>query len=470
MYRVRTLAPVILGALMMAAAVFMTLQPTATGHRHHGGPPHWWGPPADVRAMLRDVSAAKLKEYDLKLVSFGTRHTLSEQDNPTHGIGAARDYIKSQFDQIAATANGRMTTELQSFIQPVSNRIPTPTRITNVLATLHGTDPSQAGKVYVVTGHYDSRRTDVLDGTGDAPGANDDGSGTSAVIELARVMAKHPPEATVVFAAVAGEEQGLYGSDHLAQVAKDEGWNIQGNLNMDIIGSPNGGNGVRDPHTIRLFSEGVPTAATTAQINQLISLGGENDSTARQLARYVYETGSNRSTDMNVKLIWRRDRFLRGGDQISFLARGWPAVRFTEPNENFNHQHQDVRTENGELIGDLPQYVDYDYLARVTRVIASSLAALSRSPAAPTHSRIIAANLSYDTELRWDANKESDIAGYEVVWRDTKDPLWTHSRFVGNVTDYTLKGLNKDDNQVGVRAVDRDGNRSPVAFPVPANQ
>jgi hypothetical protein len=470
MYRVRTLAPVVLGALMMAAAVFLTLQPAAQGTRHHGGPPSWWKPPSDVRAMLRDVSARKLKEYDLKLVSFGTRHTLSEQNNPTHGIGAARDYIKSQFDQIAATSGGRMTTELQSYVQQPASRIPVPTTITNVVATLHGTDPTQADKRYVVTGHYDSRRTDVLDGTGDAPGANDDGSGTSAVIELARVMAKHPPEATVVFAAVAGEEQGLYGSDHLAQVAKDEGWNIQGNLNMDIIGSPNGGNGVRDPHTIRLFSEGVATAATAAQINNLISLGGENDSAARQLARYIGETGSNRSTDMNVKLIWRRDRFLRGGDQISFLSRGWPAVRFTEPNENFNHQHQDVRTENGELIGDLPQYVDYDYLARVTRVIASSLAALSRSPAAPTNSRIIAANLSYDTELRWNANKEGDVAGYEVVWRDTKDPLWTHSRFVGNVTDYTLKGLNKDDNQVGVRAVDRDGNRSPVAFPIAAAQ
>jgi hypothetical protein len=470
MHRVRTLAPVILGALMMAAAVFMTLQPTAQGGRHHGGPPSWWDPPADVRAMLRDVSARKLKEYDLKLVSFGTRHTLSEQDNPTHGIGAARDYIKSQFDQIAATSGGRMTTELQSFIQPVSSRIPVPTRITNVIATLHGTDPTQADRVYVVTGHYDSRRTDVLDGTGDAPGANDDGSGTSAVIELARVMAKHPPEATVVFAAVAGEEQGLYGSDHLAQVAKDEGWNIQGNLNMDIIGSPNGGNGVRDPHTIRLFSEGVPTAETAAETIRRQSIGGENDGVSRQLARYIAETGSNRSTDMNVKLIWRRDRFLRGGDQISFLLRGWPAVRFTEPNENFNHQHQDVRTENGELIGDLPQYVDYDYLARVTRVVGSSLAALSRSPRAPVNARVITAQLSYDTELRWNANPESDVVGYEVVWRDSKSPLWTHSRRVGNVTDYTITGLNKDDNQVGVRAIDRDGNRSPVAYPIPANQ
>ena len=470
MYRVRTLAPVVLGALMMAAAVFLTLQPAAQGTRHHGGPPKWWKPPADVRAMLRDVSAKRLEGYDKTLEAFGTRHTLSTQDDPNRGIGAARDWIKSEFDKIAATSGGRMTTELQSFIQPVSDRVPVPTRITNVLATLHGTDPASADRVYVVSGHYDSRRTDVLDGTGDAPGANDDASGTSAVIELARVMAKHPTASTIVFAAVAGEEQGLYGSDHLAQVAKDAGWNIQGNLNMDIIGSPNGGNGVKDPHTIRLFSEGVPTAATAAELSRLASLGGENDSAARQLARYIGETGSNDATDMHVKLIWRRDRFLRGGDQISFLLRGWPAVRFTEPNENFDHQHQDVRVENGKQIGDLSQFVDYNYLARVTRVIGSSLAALERSPRAPKNARIIAASLSYDTELRWDANPEKDVVGYEVVWRDTKDPLWTHSRKVGNVTDYTLKGLNKDDNQVGVRAIDRDGNRSPVAFPVPASQ
>jgi hypothetical protein len=470
MHRVRTLAPVILGALMMAAAVFTTLEPTAQGGRHHGGPPSWWKPPADVRAMLADVSARKLESYDRKLVSFGTRHTLSSQDDPNRGIGAARDWIKSQFDQFAATSGGRMTTELQSFVQPVSPRVPQPTVITNVVATLRGTDPTQADRVYVVTGHYDSRVTDVLNATSDAPGANDDASGTSAVIELARVMAKHPPEATVVFAAVAGEEQGLYGSDHFAAVAKAAGMNIQADLNMDIIGSPNGGNGVRDPRTIRLFSEGVPTAATAADIARLQSLGGEHDSAARQLARYVYETGSNRSTGMNVKLIWRRDRFLRGGDQISFLQRGWPAVRFTEPNENFDHQHQDVRIENGTQFGDLIEFVDFDYLARVTRVVGSSLAALSHSPRAPQNARIISAQLSYDTELRWNAVPDGDVVGYEVVWRDTKDPLWTHSRMVGNVTDYTIKGLNKDDNQVGVRAVDRDGNRSPVAFPVPATQ
>jgi hypothetical protein len=239
---------------------------------------------------------------------------------------------------------------------------------------------------------------------------------------------------------------------------------------MDIIGSPNGGNGVRAPRTIRLFSEGVPTAETPEQTAQRRTIGGENDGISRQLARYVKETGENRATGMNVKLVWRRDRYLRSGDQVSWLLRGWAGVRFTEPNENFDHQHQDVRVENGKQIGDLVQFVDFGYLARVTRVIGSSLAALARAPRAPQQARVIASQLSYDTQLRWAADPERDVAGYEVVWRDSLAPLWTRARRVGNVTEYTIKNLNKDDYQVGVRAVDRDGNRSPVAFAGPAAQ
>jgi hypothetical protein len=468
MVRLRSLAFAFAGALAAVAAMLVLSGASARGRDHPEQPARWWRPPADVRRMLAQISPQRLRRDDLKLVSFGTRHTLSSQDDPNRGIGAARDWIKSQFDRDAARSGGAMTTELDSFVQPVSNRVPVPTRITNVVAILHGTDPASADRVYFVTGHYDSRRTDVMDATGDAPGADDDASAVSAILELARVMARHPSEATIVFAAVAGEEQGLYGSDHLAQVAKDRGWNVMGDLNMDIVGSSLGGNGVREPHTIRLFSEGVPTAATADQIASLQALGGENDSAARQLARYIKETGENRATNMHVKLVWRRDRFLRGGDQISFLKRGFPAVRFTEPNENFDHQHQDVRVENGVQFGDLPQFVDFPFLARVTRVVGSSLAALARSPRPPANARIIAANLSYDTELRWDPDPEPDVVGYEVVWRDSTSPLWTHARRVGNVTDYTIKDLNKDDNQVGVRAIDRDGNRSPVAFPVPA--
>jgi hypothetical protein len=468
MQRARTFAPVLVGALLSTAAIFMLLQPAARGRGHHHEAQRWWRPPADVRAMLRDVSARRLESYDHKLVSFGTRHTLSTQDDPNRGIGAARDWIKSQFDAIAATSGGRMTTGEDSFIQPISDRIPAPTRLTNVYAVLHGTDPTSADAVYTVGGHYDSRVTDVLNATSDAPGANDDGSGTSAVIELARVMAKHPTQATVVFVTYAGEEQGLYGSEHFAQMAKEQGWNVQANLNMDIIGSSLGGNGIRDPHTIRLFSEGVPTAETPAETARRQAIGGENDGESRQLARYIKEVGENDATDMHVKLIWRRDRFLRSGDHVSYLKRHWAAVRFTEPNENFDHEHQDVRVENGKQFGDLEQFVDFRFLARVTRVVGSSLIALSRSPRAPINARNITAALGYDTELRWNANPESDVVDYEIVWRNSTSPLWTHSRRVGNVTDATIKNLNKDDVQVGVRAIDRDGNRSPVAYPIPA--
>jgi hypothetical protein len=291
----------------------------------------------------------------------------------------------------------------------------------------------------------------------------------SAVLELARVMAPHPTEATIVFVAFAGEEQGLFGSTHFAELAEQEGWNIQGVLNMDIIGSPLGGNGANNPRTIRLFSEGVPTSETPEQTARRQAIGGENDGISRQLARFVKETGENRATRMRVKLVWRRDRFLRGGDQIPFLERGWAGVRFTEPNENFDHQHQDVRVEDGRQFGDLIEFVDFPYLARVTRVVGSSLAALARSPRAPTGAEIVATALSYDTELRWAANPEADVVGYEVVWRDSTEPLWTHAREVGDVTSYTIVGLNKDDNQVGVRAIDADGNWSTVAYSVPSS-
>ena len=463
MPRLRSIPLVLAGA---ALAVVALTGPAARGRDDAQRPPQWWKPPADVRDTLARVDARSLERYDRGLISFGTRHTLSSQDDPNRGIGAARDWIKARFDEIAATSGGRMTVELDRFVQPPTPpRVPNATPITNVVATLHGTDPSAKDRVYVVGGHYDSRVTDVLNATDDAPGANDDASGTSATLELARVIAPHPTDATIVFVAYAGEEQGLFGSEHLAQVAKDAGWNVQGVLNMDIVGSPNGGNGVREPRQIRLFSEGVPTAETADQTRLRQSIGGENDGVSRQLARYVKETGENSATGMEVKLVWRRDRFLRGGDQISWLLRGWAGVRFTEPNENFAHQHQDLHPEQG--IGDLPQFVDFQYLARVTRVVGSSLLALSRSPRTPGNAKIVATALSYDTELRWEASPESDVVGYEVVWRDSTEPLWTHARRVGNVTDYTISGLNKDDVQVGVRAIDREGNRSPVAVTTP---
>ena len=463
MSRSRVLVIAATAVMAAAAALFAALQPaTSAGVQERQS--RWWKPPSDVRSMLRDVSSRSLERYDRGLVRFGTRHTLSAQDDPNRGIGAARDWIKAEFDKIAATSGGRMTVELDSYIQQPVPRVPAPTRITNVVATLRGTDASSVDRVYVVGAHYDSRVSDVLNATSDAPGANDDASGTSAVLELARVFAPHPTEATIVFVAFAGEEQGLLGSDHFAQVAQDNGWNIQGVLNMDIIGSPIGGNGFREPRTVRVLNEGVPTAETPQQTARRQSLGGENDGVSRQLARYVKETGENGATGMEVRLVYRRDRFGRGGDQISFLERGWPAVRYSEPNENFDHQHQDVRVENGRQFGDLIEFVDFRYLQRVTRTIGSSLAALARSPRAPRNVRIPTA-LSYDTQVSWAANPESDVVGYEIVWRDSTAPLWTHSRRVGNVTTAVIENLNKDNYQVGVRAIDRDGNRSPVATP-----
>jgi Peptidase family M28 len=418
---------------------------------------------AGVAAVAMPSSAAPSR------AGFGTRHTLSSQTDPTRGIGAARDWIFDQLQSYATASNGRMTVVKQSFVQPAGTRNPQPVTVTNLVATLRGTQAESADRVYVVSGHYDSRCTDVLNFTCDAPGADDDASGVAAMLELARVMAKRQFDATIVFMAVAGEEQGLFGSTFFAQQAKAAGMDIEGMFTNDIIGSSTSDQGKRDPFTVRLFSEGVPTSETPQQTALRQSIGGENDGPSRQLARYVKEVGENSATGMHVRLIWRRDRFLRGGDQIPFLQQGYPAARFTEPAENFAHQHQDVRVEHGIQFGDLEQFVDFGYTARVARVNGAALANLALAPATPKEAKIDTTQLTNDTTLSWKANPEPDLAGYEIVWRESTAPLWEHTVPVGNVTSYTLKNLSKDNVQVGVRAVDRDGFRSPVAFPVPSS-
>jgi acetylornithine deacetylase/succinyl-diaminopimelate desuccinylase-like protein len=320
--------------------------------------------------------------------------------------------------------------------------------------------------MYIVSGHYDSMCTSPTDAVCDAPGADDDASGTAAVLEMARVMAKYPFAATLVFMAVAGEEQGLLGSTYFAEQAKTNHLDIEGMFTNDIIGSSVGGNGVRDGNTVRLFSEGVPSDETPAEAAVRRSVGGENDSAARQLARFIKDSGERYVPGMKVQMIYRRDRYGRGGDHQPFLERGYPAVRFTEPNEDYRHQHQNVRVETGVQYGDLPQYDDFDYIARVARVNAAALAALALAPARPKNVGLTNV-LSNDTTLTWDANHEPDLAGYEIVWRDTTAPTWTNSRAVGNVTAYTLQGMSKDNYLFGVRAVDRMGNRSPASFPRP---
>jgi len=455
-----------LGALTCALALVLALAATAQA-KTRAAADRGHAPPPQLRSMLRDVSARNIEASIRTLAGFGTRHTLSSQDDPNRGIGAARDWIFDQFQQSAAKSDGRMTVQKQSFVQPPGPRNPTPVVVTNLVATLRGTQPESANRVYVVSGHYDSRCTDVLNFTCDAPGADDDASGVAVSLELARVMATRKLDATIVFMAVAGEEQNLFGSTFFAQQAKAAGMDVEGMFTNDIVGSSTSDTGRRDPFTVRLFSEGVPTTETPAQAALRQSIGGENDGPSRQLARYVKEVGENSATGMHVRLIWRRDRFLRGGDQISFLQQGYPAARFTEPAENFAHQHQDVRVENGVQFGDLPEFVDFNYTARVARVNGAALWSLAMAPTAPKNARVDTTQLTNDTTLSWNANPEPDLAGYEIVWRESTAPLWEHTIPVGNVTRFTVKDLSKDNVQVGVRAVDRDGNRSPVSYPTP---
>jgi hypothetical protein len=420
-----------------------------------------------IRNIVREIDARNIERMIRQLVAFGTRNTNSEQNNPQRGIGAARDWLYAEMLRIAESSGGRMTVEKQSYDQPKAARVPEPITVTNVVATLRGTQPESAGRMYVVSGHYDSMCGNPSDGKCDAPGANDDASGTAAVVEMARVMAKYKFEATIVFMAVAGEEQSLLGSTHFAEEAKKKNMNIDAMFTNDIIGNTLGGNGLRDRTTVRVFSEGVPTNETQAEANTRRSVGGENDSASRQLARFIKETAERFVPRITVMMIYRRDRYGRGGDHIPFLERGYPAVRFTEVNEEFRHQHQNLRTENGIVYGDLPEFVDFAYVADVARVNAASLAMLALAPSRPKNVNIITARLATDTELKWDANKEPDIAGYEIVWRDTTSPVWTNSKAVGNVTTFTMKGMSKDNFFFGVRAIDKEGNRSFVTFPRP---
>jgi hypothetical protein len=430
-----------------------------------GRPNRAQAPDADLRAILAAVDRDRIEATVRKLVSFGTRHTLSTQDDPDRGIGAARDWIFATMQSYAARSGGRMTVEKQSYVQQPASRIPTATTITNVVATLRGS--SSPDRVYVVSGHYDSRVTDVMNFTSDAPGADDDASGVAVSMELARVMATHRPEATIVFAAVAGEEQGLYGSTHLAEQLKQAGKDVQGMFTNDIVGSSTADDGARDPRSIRLFAEGVPTDETEAEANVRRSVGGENDSPARQLARFVTEVADARQTGMHVRVIYRRDRYLRGGDHIPFLERGFAAARFTEPNEDYAHQHQDVRVEGGKQYGDLPEFCDFGFIARTAKVNGAALWSLAVAPGTPKNVRVDTSVLTNDTRLLWDADPAADGARYEIVWRPTIEDDWTHVIDAGTATSATVN-LSKDNVFFGVRAVDADGHRSPAAFPVPA--
>ncbi len=422
-------------------------------------------PNKDVQKILKKVSAKKIEEYNRKLVSFGTRNTNSAQDDPKRGIGAARDWIYEEFKRISADCNGCLEVEKQTYLQEKARRIPEPINITNVIATLKGT--KNPDRIYIVSAHYDSMCGDSRDGECDAPGANDDGSGTAAVIEMARIMTKYKFDATIMFMTVAGEEQGLYGARHFVKEAVKNKMDIEAMFTNDIIGGAMKFKDRPDRNIVRVFAEGVPSNETERQARLRRSVGGENDSDTRQLGRYIYQIARQYSPKFGVRVIYRRDRYLRGGDHIPFLENGFAAVRFTEPHEDYDRQHQNVRTENGKDYGDLPDFIDFKYIANVTKINVATLASLANAPAKPKRVGIDITRLTNDTDLKWQANTEVDLAGYEIVWRRTTEPFWTDSKFVGNVTKYTMPDMSKDNYFFGVRAVDKNGFKSPVVFPRP---
>ena len=420
----------------------------------------------EIARLVRDVSQSRLETTIRALAGFGTRHSLSATDDPKRGIGAARRWIKARLDACAAEAGARLKVEFDEFVQEPSARVPKAVPMVNVVATLEGVDPVAKARTLVVSGHYDSMCSNVMNSECDAPGANDDASGTAVVMELACVFAKSRFPATLVFMAVAGEEQGLLGATHWAKVAHERGVNVEAMITNDIVGNAHDDTGRRDASILRLFAEGVPAdKQVSEEWQQRLATGGENDSAPRELARTIRDAALRYVPEMTVKIVYRRDRYLRGGDHIPFLAEGFTAVRFTEAHEDFRHQHQDVRIVDGVQFGDLPQFVDFDYLSRVARVNAAALASLASAPSAPVGVRIETMRLENQTTLSWRANPEPGIAGYEIVWRETTAPFWQGAEFVGNVTRASVP-MSKDDYLFSVRAVGGGGQRSMATYPL----
>ncbi|WP_410220344.1 M20/M25/M40 family metallo-hydrolase [Pedobacter sp.] len=419
--------------------------------------------------MVEEVSNQNLEGLVRKLVSFNTRHTLSDTLNKTTGIGAARNWIKTEFERYAKNSGGRLKVNFDSFLQPADGRrVNQETVLKNVIAVLPGTDTTDK-RLIMISGHYDSRVTDVMNTKDFAPGANDDASGVAAVLESCRVLSKYQFNATLVFIAFVGEEQGLYGATHLAKKAKDEGWKVHLLLNNDIVGNSYGSEtNIRDNRSVRIFSEGVSPAETKEQAALRYSTGYDNDGTARQAARYIKEIAERYVDQLDVKLIYRRDRFLRGGDHTPFSAQGFTAVRITEMNEDFDKQHQNVRVENGKQYGDLPEFLDYIYLQKVTRLNLSAMANLALSVQEPENVKIITGGLTNKTHLKWDKPKGKEPFGYYVLMRETTSPVWERKIFVKD--NEALLGYSKDNYLFGVQSVDNGGHESLIIIPKPANK
>ncbi len=412
-------------------------------------------------AIAENVQAESLRAIVERLVSFGTRHTLSSQTDPRRGIGASLRWTEAEFRRYSRACGGCLTIATPSDVV-TGRRVPTPTKVTNVFAIQRGTtDPN---RVVIISGHIDSRVSDVMDATKDAPGANDDGSGTAAVIEAARVLSRYKFPNTIVYAALSGEEQGLLGGKIMADYARAQGWHVIANLNNDIIGNSCGSDGYCDAAHVRVFSEGPRWQGREDLAARQRSLGGENDSPSRNLSRYVADLAEDLSLGLEVRQIWRNDRFGRGGDHTEMLNAGYPAVRFTVAVENYNHQHQDLRVENGIEYGDTVDKMDFPYLRKVTQLNVAALAALARTPPVPDPQ--VRGAVSNDTSLKWEPVKGA--AAYIVRWRPTNASDWEHSvRVPGNAAGHVLRGVRVDDFVFGVSAVAENGYESPVASAVP---
>lgn len=445
--------------------------------------------PAIVRA-IQSIKPSQIHQTVEKLVSFGTRSTLSSMATdmpPGQGANAAADWIAAQFEAISRGCDGCLEIKRDTFTAdpasggPWAGRIPKPTQITNVYAILHGTDPARTSRMVLVTGHYDSRNSNVLDDHGAAPGANDDATGVAVSLECARALSKLKFPSTIVFVAVAGEEQGLVGSGHLAKLAKDEGWQLKAVLNNDIVGGDTTpGDRLQQKDRVRVFSEGVPVAATPDEARHIRAMGKEDDSPSRELARAISETarsyfpGKGQSKHFSAFLVSRPDRYLRGGDHSSFNREGFAAVRFTEWRENYNHQHQNVTKPaagpDAPVLGDLIEFVDFDYVAQVARLNAATLATLAFAPGEPEKVTIVNRATENDTTLTWEPPTGGGVAQYEVLWRETNAPDWQYVKELPQAE--TTKGqgsvtlpISKDNVIFGVRTVDAKGHRGLVVVP-----
>ncbi|MEG3158027.1 M28 family metallopeptidase [Lysobacter zhanggongensis] len=425
-------------------------------------------PPAEV-AALHDIAVAPSPariEADIRtLVGFGTRHTLSETASDTRGIGAARRWIQAEFERISKSCGGCLEVVTVSDTVSSETRIPDPVEVVSVIAIQRGSaDPD---RVVIMSGDIDSRVSDVMDSTSDSPGANDNASGIAGTLEAARVLSRHRFNGTIVYAALAGEEQGLFGGRILADHAKAGGWRIEAVLNNDMIGNIAGINGVVDNTTARVFSEGTRVTETPEEARARRFTGGEVDSPSRNLARYIDRMADRYVPNLDVMMVYRLDRFGRGGHHRPFNDVGAPAVRVMETNEHYDRQHQDLRTEDGVTYGDTLDGVDFAYAAKLTALNAVSLAGMAWAPPPPADVGIEGA-VTADTTLRWTrppATQAPGLAGYRIHWRLTTEPQWTHSRYVGNVDTYTLENVVIDNYFFGVSAVGTNGAESPVVFP-----